>query len=113
MTDALDQQIHETIARGKQYTLVLLWAEAGSVAEGTDLESLQQDHLRHLFTLRNSGALLLNGPVADDSDLAGVCIFADADIEAVRALAEADPAVIAGRLRADVRPWFGMPGDTI
>ena len=46
-----------------------------------------------VFTLRNEGSLLLNGPVLDDGDLAGIGIFAGQDRDAVRALAEADPSV--------------------
>ena len=63
--------------------------------------------------LRNEGKLLLNGPVLDDGDLIGIAIYAGQDHDAVRALAEADPSVKAGRLRVDVRPLFGIPGDAI
>jgi uncharacterized protein YciI len=66
-----------------------------------------------MFTLRNEGKLLLNGPVLDDGDLLGIAIYAGQDHDAVRALAEADPSVKAGRLRVDVRPWFGITGDAI
>jgi uncharacterized protein len=113
MPDALDRQIQETVANGGGYTLVLLWR--GPVRDQSEAEAdrLQQVHLRHLFTLRNEGSLLLNGPVLDDGDLAGIGIFAGQDRDAVRALAEADPSVEAGRLRVDVRPMFGIPGDTI
>jgi uncharacterized protein YciI len=71
MTEALDRQIQETVANGRGYTLVLLWK--GPVRDRSEAEAdrLQQDHLRHLFTLRNEGSLLLNGPVLDDGDLAG------------------------------------------
>ena len=114
MPDALDQQIREAVASGKAYTLVLLWAgpirDQGDAAEA---DRLQQAHLRHLFALRNEGKLLMNGPVLDDSDLVGIAIYAGQDQDAVRALAEADPSVKAGRLRVDVRPLFGIPGDAI
>jgi uncharacterized protein YciI len=114
MPDALDQQIREAVASGKAYTLVLLWAgpirDQGDAAEA---DRLQQAHLRHLFALRNEGKLLLNGPVLDDSDLVGIAIYAGQDQDVVRALAEADPSVKAGRLRVDVRPLFGIPGDAI
>jgi uncharacterized protein YciI len=78
-----------------------------------EADRLQQEHLRHLFMLRNEGKLLLNGPVLDDGDLIGIAIYAGQDHDAVRALAEADPSVKAGRLRVDVRPLFGIPGDAI
>ena len=113
MPDALDQQIQETVANGKGYTLVLLWAGTVRDQDEAEEDRLQHEHLRHLFTMRNDGMLLLNGPVLDDSDLAGIGIYAGEDHDVVRALAEDDPSVKAGRLRVDVRPWFGIPGDTI
>jgi uncharacterized protein YciI len=111
--DMLDQQIQESIARGSGYTLVLLWAGPHRDHDEAEQERLQREHLRHLFTLRNEGRLLLNGPVVDDGDLAGICIYAGQDVDSVRALAEGDPSVRAGRLRVDARPWFGLAGDTI
>jgi uncharacterized protein len=113
MPDALDQQIREAVANGRAYTLVLLWAGPNREQEKAEADRLQQEHLRHLFTLRNEGKLLLNGPVLDDGDLVGIAIYAGQDQEAVRALAEADPSVEAGRLRVDVRSLFGIPGDAI
>jgi uncharacterized protein YciI len=113
MADALDRRIQETVANGRGYTLVLLWKGPLRDQPEAEADRLQQEHLRHLFTLRNEGRLLLNGPVLDDGDLAGIGIFAGQDRDAVRAVAEADPSVEAGRLRVDVRPLFGIPGDTI
>ena len=113
MPDALDQQIRETVARGSAYMLVLLWAGPHRDQDEAEVERLQHEHLRHMFTLRNQGELLLNGPVLDNGDLVGIAVYAGDDHDAVRALAEADPSVQAGRLRVDVRPWFGIPGDTI
>jgi uncharacterized protein len=113
MPDAFDRQIQETVAQGRGYTLVLLWE--GPIRDQTEAEAdrLQREHLCYLFTLRNDGSLRLNGPVVDDSELAGIAIFAGQDQDGVRALAEADPSVRAGRLRVDVRPLFGIPGDAI
>ena len=113
MSDALDRQIQETVASGRGYTLVLLWEGPKRDQAGAEADRLQQEHLRHLFTLRNEGKLLLNGPVLDESELVGIAIYAGQDRDVVRALAEADPSVKAGRLRVDVRPLFGIPGDAI
>ncbi|HKA85659.1 MAG TPA: YciI family protein [Acidimicrobiales bacterium] len=113
MPDDLDRQIREAVARGRAYTLVLLWDGPIRDQEAAEADRLQQEHLRHLFTLRSEGKLLLNGPVTDGGELVGIAIYAGDDREAVRALAEADPSVEAGRLRVDVRPLFGIPGDVI
>jgi uncharacterized protein YciI len=111
--DELDEQIATTVATGEAYTLVLLWAGPHRDQDEAEHDRLQQAHLRHLFGLRNAGKLLLNGPVVDDSDLIGIAIFAGDDLDEVRALAEADPSVQAGRMRVDVRPLFAIPGDSL
>ena len=111
--DDLDRQIDEQAGCGRQYTLLLLWAGPNRTPDDPNIEALQRSHLRHLFTLRHAGQLLVNGPALDAGDLVGLGIFDDVDLEAVSALAAADPAVCAGRLCVDVRPWFGIPGDSI
>src|SRR4029450_682748 len=100
MPDGLDQQIQETVANGQAYTLVLLWAGPIRDQDETEEDRLQHEHLRPLFALRNEGKLLLNGPVLDDSDLTGIGIFVGDDLDAVRALSEADPWVQGGGLGA-------------
>ena len=62
MPGALDQQIRETVANGKGYTLVLLWAGPIRDQGEAEAERLQQEHLRHLFTLRNEGSCCSTGP---------------------------------------------------
>ena len=83
MSDALDRQIQETVAYGRGYTLVLLWEGPKRDQAGAEADRLQQEHLRHLFTLRNEGKLLLNGPVLDESELVGIAIYAGQDSDAV------------------------------
>ncbi len=58
----------------------------------------------------SDGRLLINGPLLDDGELRGISVYASDDVAAVRAIAEADPAVRAGRLRVEAYPWFGLPG---
>jgi hypothetical protein len=56
----------------------------------------------------------VNGPLLDDGELRGVSIYRTADVDQVTAWVQSDPAVQAGRLRAEVHPWFGRlptPGD--
>jgi uncharacterized protein len=113
MPDALDEQIAQTVARGQRYALLLLWVGPNRDQDEAEQERLQHGHLRHLFGLRNAGQLLLNGPIVDGGDLVGIGIFRGTDLDEVKALAEGDPSVQAGRLRVDVRPWFGLPGDSI
>jgi uncharacterized protein YciI len=93
-------------------TLVLLRrpADAPDLPEA-ELDELQARHLAHLDALERSGALLVAGPFDDQPDerLRGLCLFAP-PVEETRALVEADPAIRAGRMVADVFTWLVRPG---
>ena len=54
------------------------------------------DMKKHLFT--------------DDGKLRGMFVFTVGSLEEAKALAEADPAVKAGRLEPEVHPWFAAKG---
>ena len=56
------------------------------------------------------GTLVAAGPFLDDGDLRGIFIFKADSIGEARALAAADPAIAAGRLRLDLWDWFAPAG---
>ena len=94
-------------------TLVLLRRppDAPSYPEA-ELERIQQEHLAYLGSLRERGALAAAGPFDDQADetLRGLCIFRTS-VDQAQALASADPAVQAGRLRAEALTWWFPRGE--
>jgi len=54
------------------------------------------------------GKLVLNGPILAEHDIAGVSVYA-CGLEEARALAEADPKVVAGYLTVEAIPWLAVP----
>jgi uncharacterized protein YciI len=104
-------EIQQAITSGKRYTLLFYRKGPTRGADDADDQRIQIGHLKHMFEMRKKGLLILNGPLVDDDDIRGIGIFATEDIEEVRRLIAADPAVVAGRLTFDVHPWFGLPGD--
>jgi uncharacterized protein YciI len=60
--------------------------------------------------MAKSGKLVGAGPFADDGDLRGVFIFRLDSATEAKALAEADPAVKAGRLAIEMHSWMGPKG---
>ena len=63
--------------------------------------------------MADEGHMLVAGPFAQQFDdrLRGMCLYNPSlTPERVRELAEADPAVIAGRLKVEVMDWYTAKG---
>ncbi len=72
-------------------------------------DALQDSHLAYLSGLHDAGQLLAAGPLIDpQQSYRGLAIYSAGLAEAT-ALAEADPAVVAGKLRVVLLPWL-VPG---
>jgi uncharacterized protein len=95
------------------FELVLLRTPGGAPSYGQDeLERIQREHLAYHARLREAGQVVTNGPVRDQPDpaLRGLTFYRTGSLERSRQLAEADPAVRAGRLAAEVMTWYCPPG---
>jgi uncharacterized protein YciI len=77
--------------------------------ETPELRALQEKHLAHLERLGREGKLVAAGP-SGEGDLRGILIFALESPEEAQPLADADPAVQAGRLKAELRRFVGSGG---
>jgi hypothetical protein len=95
------------------FELVLLRRPAGAPDyPDEELERIQREHLAYHARLRESGDVVTNGPVdgQPDPSLRGLTFYRTGSIERSRELAEADPAVLAGRLAVDIMTWYCPPG---
>ena len=95
------------------FELVLLRRPAGAPDyPDEELERIQREHLAYHARLRESGDVATNGPVdgQPDPSLRGLAFYRTGSIERSRELAEADPAVLAGRLAVDIMTWYCPPG---
>ena len=77
-----------------------------------ELDRIQREHLEHHARLRDSGQVVTNGPVDGQPDpaLRGLAFYRTGSLERSRQLAEADPAVRAGRLAVEIMTWYCPPG---
>lgn len=95
-------------------TVVLLSARSDAPAFTPEEEARIQDaHLAFLADLHEAGHLLAAGPTAGPGErrLRGISILPVPPEEAER-LHQSDPAVRAGRLRAEAYPWM-VPADVV
>ncbi len=106
--------IEEIIAKGKQYTIVLL--KRGPNYDNMEADAVRQNqiqHLQYLFDLRGKGILAINGPVTDESEIVGVSIYNSSDKQEVESFVTNDPGVISGRFIYEIYSWFSIPGDKL
>ena len=79
------------------------------------LQRIQREHLAYHASLRETGQVVTNGPLADqpDDSLRGLTFYRTGSLEEARRLAQADPAVQAGRLEIHVMTWYCPPGTMV
>jgi uncharacterized protein len=95
------------------FEFVLLRRPAGAPDyPDEELERIQREHLAFYAGLREAGHVVTNGPVDGpvDPSLRGLAFYRTGSLERSRQLAEADPAVRAGRLSAEIMTWYCPPG---
>jgi uncharacterized protein len=90
----------------KTFYMVFLNKGAKRDQDSATAAKLQEEHLAHLTKMANEGKLLIAGPFLDEGNTRGICIYDAASLEEAKGYAEADPAVKAGRLSVEVRPWM-------
>ena len=88
------------------YQLVLLVnaPDAPDLDEQTR-SALGLQHLGHFAKMRAAGFLKVAGPVNEDAEIAGICLYQAGSVERARKLAEDDPAVRAGRFVVRAMTW--------
>jgi uncharacterized protein YciI len=71
---------------------------------------IQKGHLAYMDQLHAQGKLALAGPFGDDGPMRGIVLYRVATVDEAKQLAAGDPAVKAGRLVIDARPWMTFKG---
>ena len=99
------------MSRMTTYYMVFLKKGPKWTADNTpEVREINKGHMAHLSNMAKNGKMILVGPFLDGGDPSGVCVYATATPEEARASAEQDPAVKAGRLVVEVRPWMSVKG---
>ncbi len=97
----------------QKYFIIFLKQGPNRDQPQAEAEKIQVEHLAYLGGLYKKGVLNLNGPVGDGGEIAGISVYSTATLEEAVKLAEADPAVKAGRLVVEARPWWLAKGSSV
>jgi len=108
MTFISDEEMREMLTRSKHYTLVLLKRTAALEEPGAG--AIVREHGRRNLGLRADGLLPIICRITDDSQWAGVGVFA-ASPEEVTRIMDGDPGVQAGLFTYEAHPVSSFPGD--
>ena len=107
------EDVERLVRKNHWFWILLLKAGPNRDQDEATVERLQLAHLQHLFSFQRHGLLTLFGPVEDAGELRGIGVLLVETREEAEALMADDPMVEAGRLIAEVRPWFTMPGASL
>lgn len=98
----------------KTYYLVFLKKGPNQTQDTTTLRKLQEGHMAHLNKMADAGKMDLAGPIMKkDSELRGICVYNVATKEEAEKLVNEDPMVKAGRLIAEILPWYSAKGASL
>ena len=91
---------------GTVYLVLLKKGPAWTATETTETRAIQDAHMANIRAMWAAKQLIVAGPLGDNGDTRGVFVFQVGTLEEATALAGSDPAVKAGRLVAEIHPWW-------
>jgi uncharacterized protein YciI len=91
----------------RQYVIAFLKEGPNRSQDSTRAAELQRGHLDNIRWLAEEGKLVLAGPFMDSEEVRGLFVFNVRTVEEARELTETDPAIKAGWLAMELRPWYG------
>jgi uncharacterized protein YciI len=107
---AQEQKPEEKKYEMKRYWMVFLKTGPTRDQDSVTAMKIQEGHLANIGRLAELGKILVAGPFGDDTDLRGIFIMDCKDEAEVKDLCSSDPAIKAGRLIAEIHPWWTAKG---
>lgn len=98
--------------RMKEYWLVMVLKGPNRTHDKTTAQRIQAAHLANIDRLATEGKVVMAGPMGYkyDANLRGLFIMDAPDSVTAASYVLTDSAIIAGRLRFEVHPWWTQTG---
>jgi uncharacterized protein len=94
----------------KQYWLVFLLTGQNRSHDSISSAKIQAAHIRNIDRLAKEGKIIMAGPMGYNRDLRGIFIMDGKDSSEVASYIKTDSAVVTGRLRFEIHPWWTAKG---
>ncbi|MDT0691291.1 YciI family protein [Salegentibacter sp. F188] len=94
----------------QQYYMVFLTPGENINQDSTEVEELQNQHSEYLERLVEQGHASLTGHLGEESTIKEVVVFNTPTQREADSLANIDPLVQSGRVKAEVYPWWVKKG---
>lgn len=104
-----DNKEKKPIEQIRKYWFVLLKAGPHTNQDSATKAKLQEAHIANIDRLYYEGKIKVAGPFGEKGDWKGIFIFDAESKEEVEKLLQTDPAIAAGRLSYEIKPWYTAP----
>jgi uncharacterized protein len=94
----------------KQYWLVLLYSGGVRSQDSITAAKIQKAHINNIERLAAEGKIIMAGPMGDNGSLRGIFIMDGKDSTEIANHIKVDSAIVTGRLRFEIRPWWTAKG---
>ena len=98
------------VSEMKQYWLAFLYKGPNRNQDSATAERIQKAHIANIERLASERKIIMAGPMGYDRDLRGIFIMNAKDSAEAASYIKTDSAIILGRLRFEVHPWWTMKG---
>ncbi len=104
-----DDKVKKEIEQIRKYWFVMLKAGKNTSQDSATKAQIQKGHLENIDRLYYEGKIKVAGPFGEPGEWRGILIFDAESKEEVEKLLQTDPAVAAGRLAYEIKPWYTAP----
>lgn len=94
----------------KMYWLVFLLKGNNRTQDSIASARIQAAHIANIERLAKEGKIVMAGPMGYDKDLRGIFIMNCKDSAEAASYIKTDSAIITGRLRFELHPWWTAKG---
>ena len=94
----------------KQYWLVLLFSGSQRSQDTATAAKIQKAHINNIERLAAEGKIIMAGPMGDKGSLRGIFIMDGKDSTEIASHIKVDSAILTGRLRFEIHPWWTAKG---